>query len=113
MRPERGKKTKLVFQEPKTEASRRTIPIAKQALEELKLHKARQKEEKLLAGQSYQDSDLVFCTENGLPIDPRNFTRHFDVMLKRAGIPHIRFHDTRHTFATLMLELGEHPKVVQ
>jgi len=56
---------------------------------------------------------LVFCTEKGLPIDPRNFTRHFDILLKRAGIPHIRFHDTRHTFATLMLELGEYPKVVQ
>lgn len=107
------KKTKLVFQEPKTEASRRTIPIAQQALEELKRHKARQEQEKLLAGPLYQDNDLVFCTEKGLPIDPRNFTRHFDILLKRAGIPHIRFHDTRHTFATLMLELGEHPKVVQ
>lgn len=103
----------LVFQEPKTSQSRRTIPIPEDALEELKRHKARASQEKLLLGQAYQDHGLVFCLPDGRPLEPRNFTRHFDRMLEEAGLPHIRFHDARHTFATLMLELGESPKTVQ
>lgn len=107
------RKTRLIFQEPKTASSRRTIPLPEDALAELRRWKARQNQEKLMLGPAYQDNGLMFCQEDGKPIDPRNFTRHFDVMLKRAGIPHIRFHDARHTFATILLELGEHPKVVQ
>lgn len=107
------RKTRLIFQEPKTPQSRRTIPIPGEGLEELKRHKARQAQEKLLLGQAYQDHGLVFCQVDGKPLDPRNFTRYFDRMLEEAGLPHIRFHDLRHTFATLMLELGEHPKTVQ
>jgi integrase len=55
----------------------------------------------------------VFCQVTGQPIDPRNFTRSFTRLLQQAGVPHIRFHDGRHTFATMMLELGEAPKTVQ
>jgi integrase len=56
---------------------------------------------------------LVFGQQDGKPIDPRNFNRHFSQVLQRSGLPHIRLHDSRHTFATLMLELGESPKTVQ
>jgi integrase len=107
------KKTRLLFQEPKTSHSRRTIPIPHDSLEALTHHKARQAEEKLLLGQAYQDHGLVFCLPDGTPLEPRNFTRHFDWLLRKAGLPHIRFHDARHTFATLLLDLGEHPKTVQ
>jgi integrase len=106
-------KTTLIFQEPKTDYSRRTIPIPEDIIEELKRHKAQQAQEKLLMGQLYRDYGLVFCQANGQPIDPRNFTRYFERLLKRAGLPRIRFHDGRHSFATLMLELGQSPKVVQ
>jgi integrase len=107
------RKKKLIFQEPKTGRSRRTIPIPGDIVEELKRHKARQAQERLLMGEAYEDYGLVFCQPNGRPIDPRNFTRHFERLLKEAGVPRIRFHDGRHTFATLMLELGETPKTVQ
>jgi len=108
-----GRSTRLLFQEPKTPAGRRVIPLSDQALAELRRHKARQNQEKLLLGAAYRDNGLVFCTEDGAPYDPRNFARRFETLLKRAGLPHIRFHDARHSFATMLLELGEHPKVVQ
>ena len=106
-------RTRLMFQEPKTPQSRRTVPIPEECLAALKQHKARQAEEKLLLGQAYQDHGLVFCQADGKPMDPRNFLRSFDRMIEQAGLPPIRFHDARHTFATLMLELGESPKTVQ
>ena len=90
-----------------------TIPIPQECLAALKQHKARQAEEKLLLGQAYQDHGLVFCQANGKPIDPRNFLRSFDRIIEQAGLPPSRIHDARHTFATLMLELGESPKTVQ
>src|SRR5215212_6745406 len=50
----------------------------------------------------------------GTPMNPSNFVnRSFKPLLKRLGLPPIRFHDLRHTFATLMLSNGEHPKIVQ
>jgi len=107
------RKTKLIFQEPKTEQSRRTIPIPDDIVEALRRHKARQAEERLLMGEAYEDHGLVFCQANGQRIDPRNFTQYFERLLRQAGLPRIRFHDGRHTFATLMLELGEAPKTVQ
>jgi integrase len=110
---EGDRKTRLIFQEPKTEQSRRTIPIPDDIIETLRRHKARQAEERLLMGEAYEDQGLVFCQANGQPIDPRNFTRYFERLLKQAGVPRIRLHDGRHTFATLMLELGETPKTVQ
>jgi len=106
-------RTRLIFQEPKTSPSRRTVPIPEECLAALKQHKAQQAEEKLLLGQAYQDHGLVFCQANGKPIDPRNFLRYFDKIIEQAGLPPSRVHDARHTFATLMLELGESPKTVQ
>ena len=106
-------RTRLMFQEPRTPQSRRTVPIPEECLAALKQHKARQTEQKLLLGQAYQDHGLVFCQADGKPMDPRNFLRSFEGMIERAGLPPIRFHDARHTFATLMLELGESPKTVQ
>jgi integrase len=112
MREDR-KKTQLMFQEPKTEQSRRTIPIPADIIEELQRHKARQAQEKLLLGQAYEDHGLVFCSALGHPLEPVDFYRRFVRLLRQAGVPARRFHDARYTYATLMLELGESPKTVQ
>jgi integrase len=107
------RKTRLDFQEPKTAYSRRTVPIPEECLTALKRHKSRQAEEKLLLGPAYEDHELAFCWQDGRPIDPRHLNFHFEKILKRVGLPSVRLHDLRHTFATLMLELGESPKTVQ
>jgi integrase len=108
-----GKKTQLIFQEPKTGQSRRTIPIPANIVEELQRHKARQAQDRLLLGQAYEDHGLVFCSALGGPLEPVGFYRRFVRLLQQVGLPARRFHDARHTFATLMLELGESPKTVQ
>jgi hypothetical protein len=64
-------------------------------------------------GSAWDDDDLVFCNELGRPLHPSNVTRRvFRPALVRAGCPQIRFHDLRHTCATLLLGKGVHPKVV-
>ncbi len=55
----------------------------------------------------------MFCRPDRRPVAPAEFSRHFGRLLKRADLSHIRLHDARHTYATLLLELGEGPKVIQ
>ncbi|MBF7084192.1 site-specific integrase [Desulfallas sp. Bu1-1] len=107
-----GTKTKLTYLQPKTEKSRRTIPIPAEVVQELRRHKAKQARKKLL-GQTCRETDLVFTAEKGGPIDPRNLARKFETLLKKAGLPKVRFHDLRHGFATMLLKANEHPKTVQ
>jgi len=93
----------LVITEPKTESSKRTVTIpgfAHDVLVEY-LHP-------LLRNQG-----LIFVTSNNTPISPRNLIRHFKEALEEAGLPEIRFHDLRHTHASLLLAAGVHPKLVQ
>ena len=63
------------------------------------------------AGDRWQDSDLVFTTRWGTPIEPRNFNRSFDARCAKAGVPRIRVHDTRRTCASLLAALDVHPGV--
>jgi len=106
------RKTRLHFQEPKTGKSRRSVAIPDVCLAALRQHRAHQAEEKLLLGPGYQDHGLVFARIDGTPIDPRSMNLYFTQALHRAGVPAIRLHDARHTFATWMLEQGTQPKVV-
>jgi integrase len=62
------------------------------------------------AGAQWQDSDLVFTTRWGTPIEPRNFNRSFDARCAKAGIPRIPVHDTRRTCAPLLAALDVHPE---
>lgn len=101
------------FDPPKTPKSRRQIGLSTTATESLRRHRARQLEERLAAGAGWRDDDLVFCTPFGGAICGNHLSgRDFQTLLKRANLPRIRFHDLRHTCATLLLRRGIHPKVV-
>ncbi len=102
----------LVFSEPKN-ASRRTIDLPQRTVRALQSHRKRQTEERLRASL-YEDSGLVFTTAKGTPLDAQNIVnRYFKPLLKRTGLPDIRWHDLRHTCATLLLGRSVHPKLVQ
>ncbi|HEX9412260.1 MAG TPA: tyrosine-type recombinase/integrase, partial [Ktedonobacterales bacterium] len=97
----------------KTDASRRQVALTVAAVTALRQHRTRQLEERLALGGEWDDRGLVFCNLLGRPIEASNLLqREFYPLLKRAGLPHVRFHDLRHTAATLLLLQGIHPKVV-
>ncbi|MBO0792087.1 MAG: site-specific integrase [Ktedonobacteraceae bacterium] len=100
--------------EPKTEKSRRGILLAPFALEVLRKHRVRQIEMKPQAGLRWQEHDYVFCTSIGTHLNPdRDVLVPFKKVLQQAGLPLVRFHDLRHSAATLLMSKGVHPKVVQ
>ena len=106
--------THLLLGEPKTKKSRRTIHLTEVATEALRDHLQRQMEEMKRLGDLYEDHGLVFTTEVGSLINPTNLRkRSFAALLKRAQLPLVRFHDLRHTCATLLFSRGVHPKYVQ
>jgi integrase len=92
----------------------RSLRLTRRAVEVLRSHKAAQNTERLKLGDLWEKNDLVFCTTAGRPLDFRNVaTGSFKPLLKAAGLTDIRFHDLRHTCATLLLSRGHHPKLVQ
>jgi integrase len=109
----RGSTSRLESGEPKTVAGRRRVALPASTIERLRRHGTKQKELWLAVGPGYADRDLVFATVNGTPIHPNTLSWAYSKLIERAGVPRIRFHDLRHTSATLLLASGEHPKVVQ
>ena len=103
-----------IFTTPKTAKSRRQIRLTLGATETLKRHRKRQLEERVRIAGMWQDHGLVFTTELGTPLNRHNLIqRSFKPLLNEAKLPDIRFHDLRHTCATLLLTAGVHPKIVQ
>lgn len=99
--------------EPKTPKSRRSVKLTGLAVEALRAHLSRQLEEIDKTGSLYGDQGLVFATEAGTLVNPTNLRqRSFAKLLKRAKLPEIRFHDLRHTCATLLLVRNVNPKIV-
>jgi integrase len=101
-----------VLDEPKTVHSRRRISLSKTAIEALRRHRERQELERSLElwDTSY---DLVFPNTLGRPLHPSHLLRRqFLPLLRKAGLPALRFHDLRHTAATLLLRRGVNPKIV-
>ena len=99
----------------KTKSSIRTIMLPERAIIALKRQRVRQKEERLAAGSDWQGNpdNLVFTSLRGTPVEPRNVYRQFQTLLENAGLPRHRFHDIRHTAATLLFENGASAKQVQ
>jgi integrase len=99
----------LKFSEmPKNASSRRCIPLPPMAIRSLAEHRTRQAQERVFLGEDWKGAplDLVFSTRIGTPVEPRNVLRHLQRGLAALKLPHHRFHDLRHTAASLLLAQG-------
>ena len=94
---------RLTLVEPKTERSRRTLVVPPMIIQSLRDHETRQVAEKLWAGSKWIDSGFVFTNRSGGPLQARRVIEEFHKVLKSAGLQRIRFHDLRHSCATLLL----------
>ena len=97
---------------PKTKKGRRLIALDPTTTAALRKFRTQQKKECLARGESFDEKKVVFLREDGKPYHPERVSRVFYRTAKKAGLPRIRLHDLRHTYATLALVAGVHPKVV-
>jgi len=102
-----------VESEPKTVKSRRQIRLPLFVVEVLLRHRTRQEEQRRESADAWTDRDLVFTTGFGNYMALTTLRRAFNSVLKQAGLPHVRFHDLRHSAATILLSRATYPKVVQ
>ena len=107
-----GERPRLV--EPKTRQSRRSLPLPGVVATQLRAHHARQEAERALLGAAWQGEEweLVFTAPTGGPLSKFTLTKQFKRHLARAGLPELRFHDLRHSCASLLVAQGVHPRVV-
>lgn len=103
----------VVISEPKTTSGRRKIALSSFVVEVLKQHHVRQLEMRLKAYVKWEENDLVFCNVYGRFLHPACLYMMFHKMLADAGLPHMRFHDLRHSAATILLSMGVNIKVVR
>jgi len=102
----------LIITEPKSARSRRTVPLSPAIVSLLRAHKASQAAERLHAGDRWEDSGLVFTTEFGGPVEPRNVLRTIELAAAKAGVEGVGVHTLRHSAAVAWLEAGVHIKAV-
>ena len=106
-------KGELIFSAPKTAKGRRNVALDERTVAVLKAHRKRVLEDRMTLGRGTPDAEgLVFTAPDGAPVNPESFSDHFTRLVKAASLPLIRFHDLRHSHATLALQAGVHPKVV-
>ena len=99
---------------PKTATSARTLLLPDALIKAPRQHQEHQALEREALGEEWQDQGLVFPSERGTLIEPRNIVRSFKRLLKRAGLPEsTRFHDLRHSCATLLIAQGVHLSVIR
>lgn len=103
---------KLTLKTPKTEKSRRTLTMPTSLVTALRQHRIRQLEQRLVSGDRWTDSGLVFVNTIGGPMEPSNVLKTFKKHLAAANLPDQRFHDLRHAAASLLLAQGVPPRVV-
>ena len=102
----------LEFREPKTANSRRSVTMTQKLRRYMKDYKAEKESFNLHIGRIMNLDDIVFSTTKGKPFDPHVVSHNFAKIAKRAGLEGTRFHDLRHSFATLMLDQGAPPKII-
>ncbi|MCY8144339.1 tyrosine-type recombinase/integrase [Bacillus haynesii] len=102
----------LVLQSTKTKSGNRNIAITKEDIRELKAYKIKKQEQLLQVGMNLTGNHFVISAFGGEPVNPNTIHKQFLYDIKLAGVKRIRFHDLRHTHATIMLEIGENSKVV-
>lgn len=96
-----------VLTEPKTETSKRMVPMPETVQTLLRSHRARQNQQRLAHGRTWKDNDLVFCDPNGEPISGQRIRASFRRFAKEASLPEeAHFHDLRHVCATMLAEQG-------
>jgi integrase len=100
------------FTIPKSKAGRRTILLGEKAIEILHEHWDLQDQERRIAGRRWKENDLIFTSSIGTPMDQFNLYHTFREFIHSVGLPEIRFHDLRHTAASLMLNHGIAPIIV-
>lgn len=109
-----GPKTKLIIQKPKTKSSIRSIPIPAEVVSELKRWERQRKAEMMRIGRPSKElTGFVFARMDGKMIEPGSLSKHFLDLIRENGLEGIHFHTMRHSYASLLLKAGEHPKVVQ
>ncbi len=99
--------------EPKTKAGKRLISLPHFLVDMLKQHRLQQLEQRLKQGDAWENRDLVFPDLRGGYFNPNYLLRVFKKLLNEAGLPHMPFHDLRHSAATILLSMGVNIKVVQ
>ncbi|AJZ82058.1 tyrosine-type recombinase/integrase [Streptomyces sp. AgN23] len=104
----------LLVAAPKTQRSARRVALPGECVTALRARRAQQHGDRLAAGDKWKDDgrDLVFTTKNGTPIEPRNLNRAFTLLCDKAGVRRVRFHDLRHTCASLLHEKGADARMI-
>ena len=105
-------KSKLSLTEPKTSTGKRTLELPAFAVEALRAHRSQQDSDAKKAGSKWKTTGYVFTSRVGTPLEPRRVTVRFAALLTKAELPPMRFHDLRHSCATLMLAQGANPRTV-
>ena len=102
----------LILLPTKTSRSRRQISLTDEVVGVLHQIRGQQMVQKIAPGSAWEDTGFVFTKPNGTPLDPERVSKEFSKVVKTAKIPKIRFHDLRHTHASLMLKAGVGPKAI-
>lgn len=97
---------------PKTERGTRIISLDPETLAVVRSHHRRQLEERMVWGPAWQETGLVFVREDGSPIHPQRLSQWFAQVVRKAGLPHIRLHDVRHSYCTALIRAGVPVKIV-
>lgn len=103
----------IIVSKPKSESGLRVIKLPNIVIDVIAQHRVRQDAAKAHLGTKWQDSGYVFCNSKGKFLGESQLHIMYKRLLKRAMLPNIRFHDLRHSAATIMISMGINPKVVQ